>query len=563
MAHDGPPCSTTGSEGEAEQAVRSEERPEPSSVGGHAPAGPSGTARNTLLWLLLLTALHLGLACPRLGRVPRAIMDESWEATTGWSLAFEGRLRNPVIPDRDGIDRAFVQPRVTQSLVLAVVYRLLGFALIDGRLASVFVGLVAAWGVFCLLRAWASLGVAGLATVLFIADSQVFLATRVVRPEIYLLCASVWMLALLARGITRGRLWTCFAAGLVGGIGCYTHPNIALVILPTLPMIFWHLGLRRRAWAVLASYGLGGILAVLPFAAWVAFAHARWDVSFFAQLGGWYMQPLDNAGNVLVKEFYRWWTYLRLPHRGPWVLVVVASVVAGLFRPNPLHVWGLAQIVGHAVLCPLLIRKGSPHYLVVLSPWLAAFVALWASQLWRAALAPSAGPLRRRSLQAVALGSIALTLAVHVAGNLYLLHLHRRADYVEVCRRIAAQIEPGSRVHGNLVFWTGLHEYPYLSEVPQWTTRTSEIAERLRSRLRAFDPQYVVRSSDMCLTLGGLGPRRAQINRDFQHAADFVDYWEALENLCKDSYLRQHRAVLLDRFETYDFGTIEVHRLQR
>jgi hypothetical protein len=551
-----------GSEGQAKPAVRSEERPEQGSVVACARADLPGAARNTLLWLLVLTILHVGLACPRLARVPRVVMDESWEATTGWSLAFEGRLRNPVILNRDGIDRAFIQPRVTQSLVLAGVYRLLGFSLIDGRLASVLAGLVATWGVFCLLRAWAAPGVAGLAAVLFIADSQVFLTTRVVRPEIYQLCASVWMLALLARGVARGRLRTCFAAGLVGGIGCYTHPNMVLVILPALPMIFWHLGLRRRAWTVLASYGLGGIVAVLPFAAWVAYAQAHSAVSFFAQLGSWYVQPGEDAGHALVKEYYRWWDYLRLPYRGPWVLVVIASVVAGLFRRNPLHVWGLAQVVGHAVLFPLLIRKGSPYYLVALSPWLAAFVALWASQLWRAAVATGAGPLRRRGLQSVAIGSIALTLAVHMAGNLYVLHRHREADYDGVCRRIAAQIEPGSRVYGNLVFWTGLHDYPYLSELAEWTVRLDEIPEWLLARLQAFDPQYMIRSSDLCWSLGGLGPRRMEINRDAQRSFDEFDRSEARQNVCKDSYLRRRRAVLLDSFETYDFGTIEVYRLR-
>ncbi len=525
-------------------------------------AGWPPAARNARLWLLALTILHLALACPLLTRAPRPIADESWEATTGWSLAFEGRLRDAVIPNRDGIDRAFVQPRVTQSLVLAGMYRLLGFSLFAGRLASVLIGLVAVWGTFYLLRTWVTPGVAGLATVLFIVESQVFIAARTVRPEIYLLCASVWMLALLARGIIHGRLWLCFAAGLVGGIGCYTHPNMAIVIVPTLPLIFWHLGLRRRAWAVLASYGVGGVIAVLPFLAWVAYAHARWGVSFTAQLGTWYMQAPGVAGEALAREYFRWWNYLRLPYRGPWVLVVIASIVAGLYRRHPIHVWGLAQVLAHVVLFTLLIRRPSVAYLVVLSPWLAAFVALWVSQLWRAAAAADATWLRRRGLQAVAAGSLALTIAVHMAGNVYLLYLYRRADYDGVCRRIAAHIEPGSRVCGNLVFWTGLHQFPYVCEVPEWNLRAEDITDRLRARLDAFAPQYMLRCSDMCLTLGGSGPRRAKINRDYDHAADWYEYWEALENVCKDTYLRQHRAVLLDQFETRDFGTIEIHRLQ-
>jgi hypothetical protein len=525
-------------------------------------AGWQPAAHSARLWLLALTILHLGLACPELTRAPRLVADESWEATTGWSLASEGRLRNPAIPDRNGIDRAFVQPRVTQSLVLAGLYRVLGFSLFTGRLASVLAGLLAVWGTFYLLRTWVSPGLAGLATALFTVDSQVFMTTRVIRPEIFLLCASVWMLALLARGVVRGRVRTCFAAGLVGGVGCYTHPNMVVVIVPTLPLIFWHLGARRRAWAALFAYGVGGVVAVLPFFAWVVYAHARWAVNFSDQLGSWYMQAPDVAGQALAREYFRWWNYLRLPYRAPWVLVVIASIIAGLYRRHPIQVWGLAQLLGHVVLYPLLIRRPAPVYLVVLSPWLAAFVALWISQLWQAAAAAGASGLRRRGLQAVAAGSLVLTVAVHMAGNTYLLYLHRRADYDAVCRRIAAHIAPGSRVYGNLVFWTGLHQYPYMSEVPQWTLKTDEIADRLRARLDAFKPQYVVRSSDMCLTLGGFGPRRAKINRDYAHTTDPYDFWEAVENLCKDTYLLQHRAKLLDRFETYDFGTIEIHRLQ-
>jgi hypothetical protein len=253
---------------------------------------------------------------------------------------------------------------------------------------------------------------------------------------------------------------------------------------------------------------------------------------------------------------------LRLPYRAPWVLIVAASVVSGLFRRDPLHVWGLAQVVGHAVLFPFLIRKVSPHYLVVLSPWLAAFVAVWVSRLWTAAVAVSVPVWKRRGLQLLALGSVAVTIAVHMAGNVYLLHRHRQADYDGVCRRIAAQIPAGSRVYGNLVFWTGLHQYPYASEMAEWPVRSDVFAERLRVRLSAFDPQYMVRCSDLCWTLGGFGPRRKEPNRDFQRLVGAEGRWEVGETLYKDRYIRIRHAVLLDKFETYDFGTIEVYWLR-
>jgi hypothetical protein len=323
--------------------------------------------------------------------------------------------------------------------------------------------------------------------------------------------------------------------------------------------IFWQLGLCRRTWAALTAYGLGGVVGVLPFLVWVAYAQAQHGVSLLAQLGDWYVSGVGGEYDTLSREWYRWWNYLRLPYRGPWVLIVIVSMVASLLWRHPIGVWGLAQTAGHAILFPLFIRKGSPHYLVVLSPWLAALVALWASRLWSRA-APATGALRRRGLQALAIGSVAVTLAVHMAGNLYLLHRYRHANYDGTCARVAQSIEPGSRVYGTLVFWTGLHQYPFLGDVGEWVLPAGEVKDRLRARLVAFRPQYIVRGSDLCWTLAGFGPRQQEFTRDLWRTID-RPRWEALQNLCTDSYLKQHGAVLLDKFETYDFGTIEVHEL--
>ncbi len=530
-----------------------------SATGPVACTPAAGTRRKGLLWILAIAVVHLAQALPLLTAVPRAIMDESWEACTGFALAYEGRLRNPVIHTRYGIDRAFVQPRVTQSLALAALYRIGGFSLATGRLASVLVGLVAAWGVFYLMRTWLSHDLAGLVALLLVVDSHFFLTARMVRPEIYLLCASVWMLALLAHGLARNSSVRCAAAGVIGAVGCYTHPNMAIVVFLALVLILGTLRFTRRAWIAITWFGLAGVLAAAPFFAYVAYAHARHDVHFIEQLGGFYTN-LEGGGAVtpLVREARRWRGYFQPTHRGPWLLVVAASLVYAFIRRFTAQRWALVLIGGHAMLMFLLIKMPAHRYLVVLSPWFAMLIVLLAARLWNRA--PVVGQGRGRSAgRVLGAGLLVVAAANQVAGNAYMAYAYREADYGRVCQRIAAQIPAGARVTGPLVLWTGLHDRPFLSEIDEPRLRVEAFAPTLRSRLMRFDPQYLVRTSDRCVSLGGLGPRRTEANRDTEHTwAD--DLAEALANRYLDIYIVQRGGVLVDRFTTRDFGTIEVYR---
>lgn len=541
------------------QRVEPGQRPHPAD-GARESARRSSTWRLSLAWTLALTVLYLAQSLPRLGAVPRAIMDESWEACTGCALAFEGRLRNPVIQDRDGIDRAFVQPRVIQSLVLAATYRLLGVSLLAGRIASVLVGLAAVLGVFYLIRTWLSPHAAGLAALLFSVETQFFLVSRTVRPEVYLVCASVWCMALLARGTSRGSMRRCFAAGVVGAVGCYTHPNMAIFAGAGVVLILYQVGLCRRMVTALGCYAVGGILGIVPFFAYVAYAQARHDVSFTEQLGTYYytQSAEDSVPQILMREKGRWQSYLRPAYRWPWVLILVASAVAGVVRRHPLQVWALLLVAGHLLLMPVLIRMPSPRYLVVLSPWFAGLAVVWVVQLRQRATGTQVAPARRRVRMLLAVGSIAVWLAVQAAGNSVLLHVYRNADYDAVCRRIAKNIPDGAKVYGSLVFWVGFHDHPYRCQMNEAIFTTESLVSALRSRLREFAPDYMIRSSHSCVTLGGLGPRPT----DMQHRNEAPNKpWVARQNRFEDRLL-ERRGELLDRFVTSDFGAIEVYRLR-
>lgn len=538
---------------QAESVPKRCERAEP------ATARRSGR-HSVLLWVPTLTALYLAESLPLLSKVPRAIMDESWEALTGYALAYEGHLRNPVIQNRHGIDRAFIQPRVTQSLVLAAGYRLLGFSLNTGRLASVLVGLLAVWGVFYLMRVWLSPALSWLTALLTSLEMHVFLAARTVRPEVYLLCASIWMVALLARGtVGRGSLpW--FGAGVIGAVGCYTHPNMLAVVVLGLVLIFCQVGRHRRTARALAAYTTGGLVGLAPFIAWVAYAQVHYDVHFCGQLGEYYTEiGADSPVALLVRELNRWRTYLMPVHRAPYVLGVALGLIVGLRHRQPVQVWAIVLVVGHALLLPLINRTGKPRYLVVLSPWLAALVVVWAAQLWQWA---GVRPTRRRwrhGVRALAVAGIALSLAVNLGGNAYLTYAYRNADYDAMCQRIARHIPTGARVYGRLVFWTGLYKYPYLSDINEEAAPASETRALAQARLVRFRPEYVVRGSDLCWHLDGSGPRAS---KPVYRAGGLEDEWRFVCDRVDDELIA-HCGVLLDRFTTRDFGTIEVYSLRR
>lgn len=514
--------------------------------------------RTALAWTVALTGLHLALALPYLRTAPRANIDESWEACTGYSLVHEGRLRNPAIY-RSGIDRAFIQPRITQSFVLAGAYRLLGVSLGSGRLASALIGWAAVIGVFYLMRTYLSCGAAGLITLLFMVDTRFFIVTRTIRPEVYVVCAGVWMLALLARGIVRRSWWRFFVAGLVGGVGCYTHPNMALVIIPSLLLIVCTIRFRRPLIPALAGYAMGGVIAVIPFLIYVAYAQSHYQVSFAEQLGSFYT-GLSEQGptHAFRRELGRWWWYFQPVQRGPWVLLVAAGMVWGAVRRHPLQVWGLIQVLGHALFMLMLIKNGDGRYLVVLAPWFAAFVGLFVLHLWEWTLALA--PARRRVVRALAILCVCGTCLLHLAGSAYVSYGSRQADYDAVCQRIRSRIPPGARVYGNMIFWTGLYQYPYLSELicPE-QPRSDEIVPIMRDRLIAFSPQFVVRTSAPAWLSFGLGPAPAEFNRDLANSTGY-DLFRAIQTRFCDEYIARHRAALLDRFTTHDFGTVEVYR---
>lgn len=521
-------------------------------------SAPRAGLGRSLAWIGLLTVVYLALAVPLLSRAPRKIMDESWEATTGWALAFEGRLRNPVIRNRYGIDRAFVQPRITQSLVLAASYKLLGFSLLSGRVASILVGLLAVLGTYSLMRTWLSCSAAGLIALLLACETQFVIFSRVVRPEIYLTCVSIWTLALLARGTVRRSMWLCLLAGMLGGIGCYTHPNMFIFALLGVVLIFCQMGFEPRTLAAALCYAAGGVLGVIPFFAWVAYAASVHDVGFFEQLGAWYTSEYEvSLGTLARMQFHRWWSYLRPIPRAPWIAILMLGGLFALIRRHPIQVWSLVLILGFGAILPMLNRSTSPRYLVVLAPWFAALVGMFVVQVWEVA-GRAESLFRRRVLQVVAVGSVAGSLAIHVFGVGAVLYSHRNADYEAVCRRIAEHIPEGSRVHAPLVFWTGLRQYPYWSDMNEAQMSEADASRIFRDWYSEFDPEYLVRAADLCWTMGGLGPRNTE--------PDYAPYGPSGPALAikaqEDEGFVRRRGRLVDEFTTHDFGRIRVYRIR-
>lgn len=87
---------------------------------GVQPALPRALSVRAAGWkreVVILALAQLGLGLIYLKTVPRFYNDEPWEASLGYSLAYEGVLRHGIIEGWGGIHVRFVQNQVIQPFV--------------------------------------------------------------------------------------------------------------------------------------------------------------------------------------------------------------------------------------------------------------------------------------------------------------------------------------------------------------------------------------------------------------------------------------------------------------
>ncbi|MGD8454564.1 MAG: glycosyltransferase family 39 protein [Phycisphaerae bacterium] len=467
-------------------------------------AASSAAERRFLFAFVLLLAV---LLLPLLGRVPRAYGDDSWSAMAGYTIAFEGCPRNPGQMGRGGTDRYLLQPRLLANVVSAPVYRVIGYGLTQSRLVAVaFCGIFVAAVYGIMRQLFGPLAAAGIALMTAI-DPWVFICGRTGREEIFL-AALLWLSWwILLEAIDRRSAGWAFVGGALIGLACWTHPNALVFTAAAVVAVVVTAGsaARRGTWWLWAAGGVAAGLA--PYVAYVAYVQATTDVRLMDQVAARTGAHFRSLMEMLSVERERWVNFLRLPMRLPLLLLVVWSAGWALWRGRRGDRLLLILVLAAAVLMPLLVRVPHGRYLVVLVPALAALI-------WRA-LPPSGdaggsmiGPAisHRWLRRSVVVGVLGLYAAMSLLPTLAVLYAYRGADYDRFVARLAAEIPPHARVMGHTMYWNGLHDRDFVSSIPpyfsDWECEADAVAH-----LEAYRPEYVIQSSHVFGSLGGLGPR--------------------------------------------------------
>jgi len=488
--------------------------------------------RYTICLLLVLSlAAVLGLTC--LTAYPRPWVDEPWESITGYNLATTGRLANPVLAGRDGYDRHFLEPRIFQSLVLAAVFRLGGVGLLQARLASAGFSILSLVVFYFLMRRISSEWVAILSTLLLSVDNFFFIASRQVRPEIYLVMFSIGTLWVFAEALLRQRLLLVFLAGISAGISVWVHPNGLAVPLACVVILLGLHSSVKKVFQKFAFFTAGGFLGFLPYAVYVIYQDfGNHFQDWWAQLAGRPQQIVQSFWLIMSArgEWQRFLQYVAFPYRVLIVAVSLLAVVMLIFyrkRYNQLTRWFLVTpLVAYILIFFLLNSNKTIHYMVLLSPWLAGAIAAVAGLLlgsftpWRISTF--------RTFVAIAIFAAFLNSA---AGDVALVYRNRNCDYEQTLAALRAAIPLNARVWGSMSFWFAFYNQPYRT---QYTYARD---------LSSFKPDYVIANS---------------VDIWVKSAYDY-EHWAGVRQAVDSLLLQQ--GSLIQRIYTRCYGTLDVYSI--
>jgi 4-amino-4-deoxy-L-arabinose transferase-like glycosyltransferase len=458
--------------------------------------------------LLLLVVGYVAIGFSHLGVVPPVHEDEPWQASTGRSLACNGKFASDLFDGFHGMERRYYGFPPIHPLLLAAIFRTFGVGLEQARFETALLGLtlLLLTGALAARLFDRAAGVAAMAVLLVVPwiPTAPFRVTGIplldqARLARYDMGVAVFGLAAVIAfdwAMKRGSPWRhAFAGILVAAAGlCQLHGFFFLPVLLALGL--WNKA-RRRDLAALVG---GVVVGTLPYAVYVL----RDLPTFFAQTyqyadrfrlldPGWY------AANLRAEPHrYGLGSWRSLAHPGPMTYLagVPAVLVILLHRACRRDDRGARILVLPALVLPcllaLMIAVKQPGYLLVAVPFGAIALGWGLLAAWRAAGKKRVGWLPRTALAL-------LTAIVLLDGLSAVAAIGRRArsttPYARLMARVRPELPPDGRILAPHRFWFGLED----REVRSWwvpfalaDARHSRPTVEAAASLTAIDPDAVV-----------------------------------------------------------------------
>jgi 4-amino-4-deoxy-L-arabinose transferase-like glycosyltransferase len=454
------------------------------------PMNPNKKPLDIFVILILLVVFGIS-SMLFLDLFPKTWMDEAWDSTTAYTFQMDGTFRNLTLvdPALGNQDVHFLQPRIFSNIVMAPFFALLGIGSVQGRLASVFMGALAVIGIYLLSRKFGNYVFASACTLFLIFDNLFFVVTRTIRPEIYVVAITIWVLYfILGEEVTS---WRRFAGGVLLGISLYTHPNSVLVVISVFIIALSQAKMKQYV-KILSPMILGLVIGFLPYAYYIWYQDGPNQFNdFWLQIQQRAEMLKDPAGffsGALIAELERYSSYIFFPYRLSIFLIQILAVGYAFHKKlDRLTRSILIFIFVHLILFPILISAKTSRYLTVLMPVVTILVIrmIWEMAGWSydIKLPEIYSSIRKLSRNILIPVTLALILFLNQAGgDVWAVWKSRDCSFSPFISRVRQLVPASAKVWGPMTFWFGFYDHPYRT---QWTVTDEEDMSR-------YQPEYII-----------------------------------------------------------------------
>jgi hypothetical protein len=404
--------------------------------------------------IVVLICLQIALGIIYLKTVPRLYIDEVWDSSLGYSLAYFGELRHQFIEGFGGMHIHFVQPRVILPFVCAAIFKMAGYSILASRMGSLVFSVLAVVSLYALMRHWFGEKQAVCIVIATIFHPWFFEVSRRVRPEIYCIALATATLWCMVHSLDSGSQRTALLAGILAALVSLAHPlGFILDFALAAAVLIW---LRnRKIWRLILWTCLGFAVVILPYIVYVLWSIQDPGVHFFEQMqSGW-----GQRGAFLSGEISRWKNFLQWPKGIPLAIIMIASWLLAWYRPTTADKV-LATIIGlFCLVLPFVFINTCGRYLAVVTPF---FCALMVRLVWR--IMAGRGVLLQNWYKLrfiVSVSIVAIYISICVTAISIMFYRLGGADFMNVVNRIASVVGRQDRVYGEVMFWLGHDRYHY------------------------------------------------------------------------------------------------------
>lgn len=506
--------------------------------------------------ILLVVTWYLAVSLWGLDVVPPVYEDEPWQASTGWKIATDGVFGSDVFAGLHRMQERYYGYMPLHPLALAATFRLFGLGLLQARLESVAMGLLALALTWLVARRLTDRATALLSLVLLTCVSVTGITrymptgilwldgARISRYDMPVPVAGLSAVLAYLWAAERGRAVLFALPGVLTALAGLTHLYGTFWLVVFVVLVTWN----RAGWRPLLALFAG---FALPWAFYGAYV--------LQDLEAWRWQTAGYGPRFDVLNWRFYWDNLRLEPRR-YAAGMLGSGWLGLLRPGlwaALVLWlgTVPWLVRRALrgdraarvlalplllfplLFALLLQIKLASYLVLIAP-IAAVATAWASTtLWR----HPATQARRgcRLAMVAALVVVLIDGSARVAGLVRL--SAATTPYRTLQARLHAPIPPGSRVLGLHGYWFGFEDTAFRSWLVPW--------------MQAFSDRGPQRSIEAALD--DVGPEFILLDPDMRDVlAEFPERGRRI-----DAWMRRRGFHVVSRIEDPTYGRIDIHRV--